>query len=180
VRAEDLAETLAATDAPRLVVLNTCEGARGSVVDPFAGTAQSLVGRGTAAVVAMQFEVTDEAALGFARGFYAALTGGSPVDEAVTEGRVRMMIEGDGSEWATPVLYSHAADPYFTPSAPALPPLGRRRAPGRRDRGRPVGAEHGPAGPTRRRGLPAPPMPGRCATAVPAARSGQEVAPRRA
>lgn len=133
VRAEDVAEILAGTHGPRLVVLNTCEGARGSVVDPFAGTAQSLVGRGTPAVVAMQFEVTDEGAIGFAEGFYTAVANGSAVDDALTEGRRSMMTQGDGSEWATPVLYSHVANlrifavapPLSPPSAPdALPDAG--------------------------------------------------------
>jgi hypothetical protein len=124
VLAEDLAGALAVAGGPRLIVLHTCEGARGSVVDPFAGTAQSLVGRGTAAVVAMQFEVTHEAARGFAHGFYTAVADGRPVDDAVTEGRVSMMTEGDGAEWATPVLYAHAADlQIFSVSATGATPL---------------------------------------------------------
>jgi hypothetical protein len=122
VRAEDLVETLTVSDALRLVVLNTCDGARGSVVDPFAGTAQSLVGRGTPAVVAMQFEVTDEAAVGFAEGFYTAVANGSAVDDALTEGRLSMMTRGDGSEWATPVLYSHVTNLRIFAVAPLLPP----------------------------------------------------------
>ena len=47
----------------RLAVLNACEGARASRSDPFAGTAQTLVQQGIPAVIAMQFEVTDEAAI---------------------------------------------------------------------------------------------------------------------
>src|SRR3954463_10066004 len=41
----------------RLAVLNSCEGARNSRTDPFAGTATTLVRQGSVpAVVAMQFE----------------------------------------------------------------------------------------------------------------------------
>jgi CHAT domain-containing protein len=38
----------------RLVVLNACEGARGSAHDPFSGVAQSLAQQGLPAVIAMQ------------------------------------------------------------------------------------------------------------------------------
>jgi CHAT domain-containing protein len=57
----------------RLVVLNACAGARSSPADPFAGTAQSLLQQGLPAVIAMQFEITDEAAITFSHALYAAL-----------------------------------------------------------------------------------------------------------
>jgi hypothetical protein len=123
VRAEDLSDALGESETLRLIVLNTCEGARGSVVDPFAGTAQALVARGIPAVVAMQFEVTDAAAVGFASGFYTATAAGAAVDDAVTEARLAMLTQGDGSEWATPVLYTHAEDTaiFALPPAAAVP-----------------------------------------------------------
>ncbi|MFQ5813926.1 MAG: CHAT domain-containing protein [Anaerolineae bacterium] len=46
----------------RLAVLNACEGARSSRTDPFAGVAMTLVQQGIPAVVAMQFEITDQPA----------------------------------------------------------------------------------------------------------------------
>ena len=54
----------------RLAVLNACNGARASRDDTFAGTAQVLVQRGVPAVIAMQSEVMDETACGFAEKFY--------------------------------------------------------------------------------------------------------------
>ena len=42
---------------------------------------------GIPAVVAMQYEITDTAALAFAAGFYEALARGKPVDQAVTKGQ---------------------------------------------------------------------------------------------
>lgn len=121
--AEDVAEVLAEIDSLRLVVMNSCEGARGSVVDPFAGVAQALVGTGVPTVVAMQFEVTDEAAVGFASGFYTGVADEASVDEAVRDSRLSMMTLGDGTEWVTPVLYSHADDTHlFTfASRPTVP-----------------------------------------------------------
>jgi hypothetical protein len=73
----------------RLAILNACEGARTSRTDPFAGTAQSLVQQGIPAVIAMQFEITDEAAITLAHEFYAALADGYPVDGALAEARNR-------------------------------------------------------------------------------------------
>ena len=46
-----------------LATLNACEGARAARTDPFAGVAGALVQRDIPAVVAMQFEISDEAAI---------------------------------------------------------------------------------------------------------------------
>jgi pimeloyl-ACP methyl ester carboxylesterase len=94
----------------RLVVLNACEGARSSQSDPFAGVAASLVQRGIPAVVAMQFEITDDAALTFAAYFYEALAHGDPVDRAVVHARLGIFASGNDVEWGTPVLFLRAAD----------------------------------------------------------------------
>ena len=93
----------------RLVVLNSCEGARISEVDPYAGTAISLVEQGIPAVVAMQFEISDEAALAFSGTLYDAITEGRRVDVAVTLAR-QAILATSRSEWATPVLYLRAKD----------------------------------------------------------------------
>jgi hypothetical protein len=94
----------------RLAILNACEGGRGSRDDPFAGTAQRLVQQGIPAVIAMQFEITDETAIAFAQEFYAAIADGYPVDAALTEGRKAISSEAQGAEWGTPVLYMRAPD----------------------------------------------------------------------
>lgn len=88
----------------RLAVLNSCEGARSSRSDPFAGVAANLVRQGIPAVVAMQFEISDDAAITFSGEFYAALAEGLPVDAAVAEARKAIYATND-VEWATPVLY---------------------------------------------------------------------------
>ncbi len=94
----------------RLAVLNSCEGARNSRTDPFAGVATTLIRQGIPAVVAMQFEITDEAAITFAGEFYAALAGGFPIDAAVAEGRKAIYLRPNDVEWGTPVLFTRAAD----------------------------------------------------------------------
>jgi len=94
----------------RLAILNACEGARASKTDPFAGVAQSLIQQGLAAVVAMQFEISDEAANLFTREFYTALADGYPVDAALAETRKAIYLSGNDMEWGTPVLYMRAPD----------------------------------------------------------------------
>ncbi|HEU5101226.1 MAG TPA: CHAT domain-containing protein [Roseiflexaceae bacterium] len=94
----------------RLVILNACEGARTSRTDPFAGSAQSLVQQGIPAVIAMQFEVSDEAAVVIAHEFYGAIADGYPVDAALADARKALFATGSGIEWGTPVLYLRAPD----------------------------------------------------------------------
>jgi hypothetical protein len=96
----------------RLVVLNACEGARTSADDPFSSVATSLLEREIPAVVAMQFEITDRAALVFADAFYGALVDrGEPVDVAVSQARKQIYAQNsNGLEWGTPVLYMRTPD----------------------------------------------------------------------
>ena len=94
----------------RLAFLNACEGARTSASDPFAGTAQCLVQQGIPAVIAMQFEISDEAAIILTREFYSALTEGYPVDAALGEARKAIYGQIGDVEWGTPVLYLRAED----------------------------------------------------------------------
>jgi formylglycine-generating enzyme required for sulfatase activity len=93
----------------RLAVLNACEGARTGREDPFAGVAQSLVQMGLPAVIAMQFEISDSAAILFALEFYTALADGYPVDAALADARKAIFASSD-CEWGTPVLFSRALD----------------------------------------------------------------------
>ncbi len=93
----------------RLAFLNSCEGARGSEGDAFSSTAATLVRRGVPAVVAMQYEITDEAAIEFSRDFYEAISDGLPVDAAVAEARTAVSTKS-ALEWGTPVLYMRSPD----------------------------------------------------------------------
>jgi outer membrane protein assembly factor BamD (BamD/ComL family) len=108
---ERLAVLLGNHPTLRLVLLNTCEGARTSSDDPFAGTATALVRTGgLPAVVAMQSTITDEAAITFTRGFYTALSVGRPVDSAMSHARLAIFADGNDIEWGKPVLYMRAPD----------------------------------------------------------------------
>ena len=94
----------------RLAILNACEGARTTQSDPFAGVAQQLVRQGIPAVIAMQNEITDDAAIRLAHEFYDALLAGYPVDGALAEARKALFAAGNDIEWGTPVLYLRASD----------------------------------------------------------------------
>jgi hypothetical protein len=95
----------------RLAILNACEGARSARSDPFAGVAGALVQRNIPAVVAMQFEISDEAAIVFAGGFYQPLASGVPVDASLAAARLAMLAErSDDIEWGTPVLFMRVPD----------------------------------------------------------------------
>jgi hypothetical protein len=94
----------------RLAVLNACEGARTSAIDPFAGVAHSLIQQGLPTVIAMQFEITERAAQTFAHEFYSALAAGSPVDAALAEARVAIFADNNDIEWGTPVLFTRLPD----------------------------------------------------------------------
>ena len=94
----------------QLAVLNACEGGRTSRQDPFAGVGQSLVQSGIPAVVAMQFEISDQAAITLAHEFYAALADSYPVDAALAEARKAIFAQDNPVEWGTPVLYMRAQD----------------------------------------------------------------------
>ncbi|HSJ25895.1 MAG TPA: CHAT domain-containing protein [Longimicrobiales bacterium] len=111
VEAEVLAGVLSAERSLRLAVLNACEGGRASHGDIFAGTAQALVQQDVPAVIAMQFEISDQAAIALTHDFYKALSMGDPVDAALTEARRGLRYElRNELEWGTPVLYMRAAD----------------------------------------------------------------------
>jgi len=113
VRGEDLVNKLADCPTLRLVVLNACESAAlpesfsaDEGFKPFASIANTLVQGGLPAVVAMQFPISDQAAITFSRAFYQRLAAGEPVDAAVAEGRQAMhSANPSGFEWATPVLF---------------------------------------------------------------------------
>jgi formylglycine-generating enzyme required for sulfatase activity len=110
VTGTELSSILRQQSQLRLVVLNSCEGARTGRDDPFAGVAQGLVKRHIPAVIAMQAQITDSAAISFSRHFYAALAEGLPVDTAVSKTRLAMTHEHFPIEWGIPVLAMRSPD----------------------------------------------------------------------
>jgi CHAT domain len=117
----------------RLVFLNACKTGTTSTQSgalPFAGVATALIGAGVPAVVAMQFPISDKAAILFATTFYQRIALRWPVDAAVTDGR-KALYASRLAEWATPVLYLRSKDGHLfgpvtdsasiAPEAPSSP-----------------------------------------------------------
>ena len=122
----------------RLALLNACEGARGGKFDVLSSTAATLVLGGLPAVLAMQYAITDTAALEFSRTFYGALADNLPVDAAVADARNAINLQDEYSlEWGTPVLFMRTADGQLftvdqkapTPPAPVQPMAEQPTAP---------------------------------------------------
>jgi tetratricopeptide (TPR) repeat protein len=111
VSAGQLAGLLADHRTLRLAVLNACEGAKGSEQSRFSSIAAELVRRGLPAVLAMQYEISDRAAIEFTASFYGALAAGLPIDAATSEARKAIDLALAGSlEWGTPLLTMRTPD----------------------------------------------------------------------
>lgn len=95
--------------ALKLIVLNSCQGAEVSSTKPLAGMAPQLVLRGVPAVIAMQYPISDAAAILFTKEFYLKLCKGwsrGQVDTAVSHARNRIHMDiGEPMAFATPVLF---------------------------------------------------------------------------
>jgi uncharacterized RDD family membrane protein YckC len=92
----------------RLAVINACEGAR--TANDSSGVASSLMEYGLPAVIAMQFEISDVAAISFARCFYGSLARGNAIDTALADARLGMFADEHALEWATPVMFTSVDD----------------------------------------------------------------------
>jgi CHASE2 domain-containing sensor protein len=98
----------------KLVLLNSCKGAQVSSTEPLLGMASQLVKCGIPAVIAMQYEIGDDQAIGFAREFYGSLFKGSDkgrVEIAVSHARNCLLQDFPGDRViGTPVLFSRAVE----------------------------------------------------------------------
>lgn len=134
VRGTKLGNLIANQQKAHLVFLNACRTAeipRLNGRDPFAGVASAMVAAGVPAVVAMQFPISDPAAIHFAARFYSQIAQGRAIEEALLAGRQRVeALAPDRDEWATPVLMLRGEGAVFRPSSTALEghPAERHRA----------------------------------------------------
>ncbi|MDX1739983.1 MAG: CHAT domain-containing protein, partial [Rhodothermales bacterium] len=144
VPAHALSVVLRKAKKMRLIFLNACETAKAAEStgqDPFAGVATALVMANVGDVLAMQFPISDKAAIKFSQAFYWSIASGLPIDSAVSEGRSAIKLALPNSmEWATPVLFMRSETGVFfdikQPSAPEPgpqptppDPIGPRPAP---------------------------------------------------
>jgi CHAT domain len=106
----ELGTLLSAHPALRIAILNACEGARAAPEDSLTSVGAALVTRGLPAAVAMQFSITDAAAIRFADDFYRTLAEGGSIDAAVGDARRSIFFMPNESEWATPVIMARSGD----------------------------------------------------------------------
>jgi hypothetical protein len=125
VSGEEIGAILQDEASLRLVVLNACEGARTSHVDPFSGVAGSLVNFDIPAVIGMQFEITDDAAIAFSESLYTGLAHGLPVDAALAPARRAIVGAMLATEFGTPVLYLRDGDARLFDVQGVLPAIAR-------------------------------------------------------
>ncbi len=103
----------------RLVILNACEGAKVSAANTYSSVAAKIIQIAQIpAVIAMQYSISDPAAIIFATFFYQQLAVGKSLEEAVYESRLKVNDPAEyqklnkqpptTEEWATPVLYLRA------------------------------------------------------------------------
>jgi CHAT domain-containing protein len=108
--ADKLATLLADHGSLRLVLLNSFRGARIGQ-DIYSGVATTLVRRGIPAVIGMQYDVSDAAALELAQTFYETLAENLPIETALAEARKAIgLAVNESVEWGTPVFHTHAPD----------------------------------------------------------------------
>jgi hypothetical protein len=94
---------------PSLVVLNSCSGAQGEPGSLFSSTAAELIQGGVPAVIAMQFEISDNMGLAFADTFYTYLADNVSIQAALAHTRAELKAR-QFAEWISPVLYMRGLD----------------------------------------------------------------------
>jgi len=108
--AESLKEFLTQPgQTPSLVVLNSCSGAQGEPGSLFSSTAAELIQGGVPAVIAMQFEISDNMGLAFADTFYTYLAENVSIQSALAHTRAELKAR-QFAEWISPVLYMRGLD----------------------------------------------------------------------
>lgn len=110
IMAEQLALLLYDHRSLRLIFLSTYAESQRRTFEAFNTVAQTLVRQRMPAVLAMQFQVSNEAAIALSYEFYQALSDGLAVDAAVAEARKAIFIQGKLMEWGAPVLFMRSPD----------------------------------------------------------------------
>lgn len=116
VKADDISQLFSAWQ-PRLVLLQACQSAVSGTEPGFMSLADRIFKRSIPAVVAMQFQITNDYASQFAQGFYEALRDGKDVDAAVQIGRAKItsQVRWNNRDFGAPVLFTYKPDAIMQP-----------------------------------------------------------------
>jgi hypothetical protein len=113
LNATSLQQRLSGARLPSLVFLNACKGASTSVISPLTSIAEGFLNIGVTAVIAHQFEISDDAAVVFAHSIYDSLVEGTPLEESINTARYALN-EAYSLEWVTPVFFTrNTSEPVF-------------------------------------------------------------------
>jgi hypothetical protein len=111
-------------ESVRLAMLGACYGAQTSPREVLAGLGPALIQAGVPAVVGMQYEIRDDAAIVFARALYRSLLEPrrpGQIDAAVAEARAELEAQWpDQQAYATPVLFLNAEHGRLFSPAPTV------------------------------------------------------------
>jgi tetratricopeptide (TPR) repeat protein len=102
----------------RLAIVGACESGRRDALSRWTGVVPALAAGvpGIPAVVAMQYRISDPAAIKFSRAFYTSIAAGLSVDEAVLQGRLALFdVDDPSAPWGLPVLYLRSPDGVIFP-----------------------------------------------------------------
>lgn len=111
VSGTELARLVAGLNDLGLVILNACRSAqipRRLGQSPWTAVAAAASLAGVPAVFAMQFKISDPAAIAFSGAFYESLAEGMSLEEAITD--ARYAISQVSVEWGTPVFFLRGKD----------------------------------------------------------------------
>lgn len=112
VSSASLRATLERTPSVKLVILNACLAGLSSSTRRFRNVAAQMLQAGLPAVIAMQYEIRDDAAIEFAQFLYEELVAGNcpgAIDAAVALGRSSLYALNPGDfSYGTPVLWLNA------------------------------------------------------------------------
>ena len=104
----------------RLVIMASCKSDRRNKSGLVKPVTQAMLRKGVPAVVAMQYDISLDAAAYFVTGIYRELANGEPLDVAMQSGRFETNRLSGTIEWATPVLYTILDDlALFAPLIPS-------------------------------------------------------------
>lgn len=109
-----LRTALGGTESVKLVVLNACRTAQDPAPAPLASLGAQMLQTGVPAVVAMQYDIRDQAAIRFAQLLYASLMNGAcagRIDAAVAYARSGLFtLNSQEISFGTPVLWLNNRD----------------------------------------------------------------------
>jgi CHAT domain-containing protein len=114
VSGSSFAEAIKIAKSLRLVILNACQTAQYPVKrghDPYTGVASAILMAGIPSVIAMQYPISDRAALVFSEHLYRSISYEMPIDAAAAEARLAIHLsDSESTEWATPVAFMSTPD----------------------------------------------------------------------